>query len=146
MIKIKNPTIKEFPLKESETGLLEIASPEETREGYITFRQARTREVEIRTGQIGKRTWVGNDDGVGLAMKDETNWDFIARLEVFLTLEGTDITFPDGTALEFIKDNGVSSVKNRATFDKWWEQLDPKWARFIHARCQEVNPDFDPKS
>lgn len=143
MIQIKPPTIKEFPLKVTDDKLA-VAGADEARDGYITFRQASTREVEQRNGETRKRRWTQEEEVFSLM--DEVNWDRIARLECWLTCEGTDIQLRDGSFVEFERVNGISKPKERAKFDLWWDQLDPDWARAIHTMCLEVNPQWSAKS
>lgn len=138
MIKLKVPTQKRFDLVVSEeTEELQISEIQETAQGYVSFKQATTGEVEIRTGILQNRRW--KQENGSIMLFDDFNVDFLARMEVRLTMTGTDITFEDGVVLEF-KNNKVAS---ESQFNKWWDQLPFQWARKLHSFCLELNPMWD---
>lgn len=138
MIKLKVPTQKRFDLNVSEDGSdLYISDVQETAQGYVSFKQATTGEVEVRTGVLQNRRW--KQENGSILLFDDFNIDFLARTEVRLTLTGTDIAFEDGTVLEF-KDGKVAS---ETQFNKWWNQLPFQWARKMHELCLQLNPMWD---
>ncbi len=108
MIKLKVPTQKRFDLNVSEDGSeLYISDVQETAQGYVSFKQATTGEVEVRTGVLQNRRW--KQENGSILLFDDFNIDFLARTEVRLTLTGTDVAFEDGTMLDF-KDGKVAKV------------------------------------
>jgi hypothetical protein len=138
MIKLKVPTQKRFDLVVSEeTEELQISEIQETAQGYVSFKQATTGEVEIRTGILQNRRW--KQENGSIMLFDDFNVDFLARMEVRLTMTGTDITFEDGVVLEFKNNKLVSESQ----FNKWWDQLPFQWARKLHSFCLELNPMWD---
>ena len=142
-ITLKVPTVKRFDLVESEKdgfNTLVKAPDGQPGECYVQFRQASTLDVEKRTGVMSKRTFYG-DEFDRTIFQDETNYDFVRRTDVALTLCGTDILLPDESSLSFEKGH----VKDRAQFDEWWNALPPVWAEAIHTYCTEVNILWAPK-
>lgn len=138
MIKLKVPTQKRFDLVVSEeSGELQIAETQETAQGHVSFKQATTGEVEVRTGVLQNRRW--KQENGSILLFDDFNIDFLARTEVRLTLTSTDIAFEDGAVLEF-KDGKVAS---ESQFNRWWNQLPFQWARKMHEFCLELNPMWD---
>jgi hypothetical protein len=143
-ITLKVPTTQTFcfKLEEDHTacGRLARVDASEPHDGFLTFRQATAGDAEQRTAALSRRLY--RPDGDKMMVVDETNLDYIARLEVRLTLKETDFSFPDGEALEFEKNR----VKSAAMFDRWWDILPPSWAREVHRACLEANPDWSSKS
>lgn len=138
MIKLKVPTQKRYDLKVSEDGnQLVIAEGAEEADGFAMFKQATTGEVEVRTGALQNRRW--KQENGSITLYDEFNIDFLARIEVRLTLVDTDITFEDGTPLKFV--NG--KIADEKQFNAWWNQLPFLWARKLHSFCLELNPLWD---
>lgn len=138
MIKLKVPTQKTFSLNVSEDGSdLLVAEIQEDAQGFVSFKQATTGEVEVRTGVMQNRKW--KQENGSIMLFDDFNVDFLARTEIRLTLTGTDIGFEDGTMLEF--KNG--KVASEDQFNRWWNQLPFKWARKLHEFCLELNPMWD---
>ena len=143
-IQLKVPTTKTFyfkiePDETNPNGKIAEVSVDEPHDLYVTFAQATTRDVEQRPGAYSKRAF--SSEGERWLMYDETNVDFIARLEVRLTLRGCDIQLPNDDYLEFDK-NGVKSPQQ---FDSLWDILPPQWAREFHRCCLETNPNWNPK-
>lgn len=142
-ITLKASTIRTFYFNQIDDGTLfgklQEVPLSDPHEGYISFRQATTSDVERRTLAISKRMY--RPEGESLTIVDETNSDYIARLEVMLTLSGTDILFPDGGELDFVNNR----IKSENQFNKWWDQMPPRWAREVHRCCLEVNLDWNPK-
>lgn len=119
------------------SGDISVAETQEQAQGYVSFKQATTGEVEVRTGVLQNRRW--KQENGSILLFDDFNVDFLARTEVRLTLTGTDITFEDGKELEF-RDGKVSS---ESQFNRWWDQLPFQWARKMHEFCLEMNPMWD---
>lgn len=138
MIKLKVPTQKRYDLCVSEDGNeLLIAQGAEEAHGFAMFKQATTGEVEVRTGALQNRRW--KQENGSITLYDEFNIDFLARIEVRLSLVDTDISFEDGTYLKFT--NG--KIADEKQFNSWWDQLPFLWARKLHSLCLELNPLWD---
>ena len=138
MIKLKVATQKRYDLRVTEDGnQLSNAEGAEEAHGFAMFKQATTGEVEVRTGALQNRRW--KQENGSITLYDEFNIDFLARIEVRLTLVDTDITFEDGTSLKFA--NG--KIADEKQFNAWWNQLPFLWARKLHSFCLELNPLWD---
>lgn len=141
---LKIPTTKTFFFTTEEGDpfpLLRRAEDGEQPDCTLLFRQATANDVEIRTAALSRRTLKRDEDQIVIV--NDTNLDFVARVEVYLTLAQADIEFPDGTALDF----DTKRTKSRKQFDAWWDLMPSQWARELHRCCLETNPDWgDSKS
>lgn len=156
-LRMEFPILKTFSFVEYvENGerLIRRANDGEPADGFVVFRQAAIDEAEVRTGLASKRKFASTDDS-DFTLIDDLNPDALARQEIFMTLAGTDIEYPDGktkegeirwTTLEFIEPSGYPKPKSLNQFNKWWGQMNPKWGRVIHECCLEVNPSWAMKS
>lgn len=110
----------------------------------ISFRQGTTLEDERRGSWANKRVYKADTDGELMAVSD-LNPDSLAKLEIEMTLTGTNLQFPNGDDLQFTADT-PPKIKSPIQFSRWWGILPTSLARMIYQCCLEVNPDWDPKS
>jgi hypothetical protein len=144
------PLTKRFSLitesKDGENQMLREPVEGEQAEGYATFRQARGFENEQRQGLVKRRF---AQDGLGMVVFDDSNDESINRVEVQLTLCGTDILGKnkdeEDFELEFTEVGFRATPKSEKQFNEWWGNLPIQWQRILHELCLKVNPDWDPK-
>ena len=156
-IRVEFPLVKTFGLvtyQDEGYTSLRRARDGENPDGYVTFRQAAISEAETRTGIVSKRKYSQDEDSM-FTITDDTNLDLLARMEVSLTLAGTDLEVPDGKdeagnliymKPEFYEPQGFAKIKNANQFNRWWSILPVQWGRTIHECCLEVNPNWALKS
>jgi len=107
----------------------------------VTFRQGTIGDDNRRGVYINTRK-LRNEGGEYVSISD-VNQNNLGKLEMAMTISGTDLTFPDGSELEFVQAGSIRKVKSESSFDRWYDGLPPQWAKEIYGACLEVNPDWD---
>jgi hypothetical protein len=148
------PTEQQFFFAVDDDGKVKrIEQPEyDSEHGFsVTFRQGTTQDDRQITDWTTRRKSMIDKDGNYQELY-ENNPDYIAELEVGLTLCATDLQLPksghpdEGEDLAFQDAGGVRRIKNQAQFKRWWGITRVPIARAIYEACLEVNPDWGPKS
>lgn len=143
---IKIPTTKTFFVKEipEDPGLAVCAVDD--KEAVLTFRQATNGNNQERMQIMSERRYRFDANDRVFDEIANINPMAMSEIEVRMTLMETDITFPDGTALEFEGTGIARKPKDIKQFQAWWAALPPGWGSFIYDRCLEVNPNWGLKS
>lgn len=140
-IKLTIPTTKSFYYAFTDKGFVwpvmeRIKTAEEDHQVTISFRQATALDIEQRTASMSRRMLRQDQDG--MMVVNDTNFDYVSRVEVMLTLAYTDIEFDDGRKLSFNKNR----ISDKSAFNEWWDNMPGQWAIQIHNACMETNPEW----
>jgi hypothetical protein len=137
-IKIPLPTNREFRFKLEDEKLVRVEGEEY--DGFVRFRQGTQEQDQLRSQRISSnRKYIWREGQMEEPMT--TDPMDLARMEVEMTIEGTDIQHPDGSALKF-----ESGKVSKEDFMKWWTQMPGQWGLAIYQACLEVNPTWAYKS
>lgn len=151
-MKLTSPTHKDYRfIRESIGGVdqLRRMKPEElyTEENCftVTFRMGTTTEDDRRESLRNERAFQMLD-GEFTAL-DRFNPADERRLEIMLTLNGTDLLDDSGKPLEFVDVGSIRRVKYEAQFNIWYGAFPEAWSKLLHDACREMNPGWgDTKS
>ena len=151
-MKLLIPTQKDFRFSQYTSDGLTLIRRMNPDEAYdpemcftVSFRMGNRAENDRRTAYMNQRFYQDDEDG-GLIAIDKFNPDDLARMEIQMTLCGSDLEYPVGDdkfkALEFEQSGSVRKIKNEAEFKTWYGYFPTQWAREVYAACLEVNPEW----
>ena len=119
-------------------------------EAYVEFRQARRGEEEKRQEMLDDMTWVLDNSGGFNGLKQNQTRTAVTRLEVFMTLCGSNLEFGSEDeevdpepVFKFKTDRGVPQLAmSEAQFEKVWNLLPVELAEEIVEACHQHNPQW----
>ena len=136
-IRLPIPLVEEYTLEKSDAAYGVTEQP--TR---ISVRQA-TQAAHERRGSLFAniiREWSNNAEG--FRMVQRFSFEELKRIEVMLTLAGSNLEDHEGNSLFKFNDKGV--ITDEAAFSKAWGSLPPMVAEEIHEKVIELNVDWRP--
>ena len=138
-IRLALPLVKEYTLDESDAAYGIVDQP--TR---ISVRQATQAAQEKRGALFADiiREWSNNAEG--FRMVQRFSFEELKRIEVQLTLAGSNLEDSDGNALFKFNDKGF--ITDVVAFARAWGSLPPMVASEIHNKVIDLNVDWKPNT
>ena len=128
---IKNPVERLFTLDELD----------DTGEAKVRFRQATTKENQVRERRVfGSQARTLTD--AGLRVESTVPWSVRQEIEVRLTICGVE-SIVDENGEPLFRFNVDKLAMSDQIFHDVWGRLPVHYASVIHGHCLDVNPDWD---
>jgi len=145
------PAVLKLPIQKKIFLTLDTESDPD-QDTYVEVRQATQREVERRAELTADASRIFRSGTQEVEVKQRWSIEEQKRLEVYLTLAGSNIQAPpdsDGAAthslFRYRKDGGKMVLSmSEAEFNDAWGLLPEEWAEAIHDAVLQVNPQWNP--